>query len=169
MLGSKSQGSLLSGGGLIEWGPALMGHTGHVKPGSWLDGPIKAHGTRTLKPHLVWRPFEAHGPLLLEAHWSRSRTRSHVTKALHRPLKVARSRPLHLKPRWRLLSDGTLKPPRALRVRRTIKLPHTVSTSQWTMRHVASRCIKPLWHVVMRWPAAIKPARTLVVRPVKLG
>lgn len=170
VLGSEPHGALLARSGLIERGPALMGHVGHVKPGSRLDGPVEAHWTRTVKPHrahLVRRAIEAHRPLLLEAHWSRSRTRSHVVEVLHGALKVARSGYLSLKPDWRLLTNGTIKPPGALRERRTIKPAHTIAASHWTVRNVGPGSIKPLRHVVVRRSTTIKPSGNLVVRPIK--
>lgn len=170
VLGCEPHGALLAWGRFIERGPTLMGHIGHVKPGSRLHGPVEAHWTRTVKPHwahLVRRAIEAHGPLLLEAHWSRSRTRSHVVKVLHGALKVAWSRSLSLKPDWRPLIDGTIKPPGALRVRRTIKPAHTIAASHWTVRNVGPGPVKPLRHVVVRRSTTIKPAGNLVVRPIK--
>lgn len=167
VLGSKPQGALLARGRFIDRGYTLMGH---VKPGPWLDGTFEAHGTRAVKPHrahLVWWAIEAYRPLLLEAHLSGSRTRSHVVKALNRALKVARSRSLSLKPDWGLLTNWTIKPSRALRVRWTIKSPHTIAASNWTMRHVGA--VKPLWHIVKRWSTTLKSTRTLVVRPIKTG
>lgn len=151
-----------------------MGNVGSVKPGSWLHGPIKAQRTWTIKPHrahLVCWALEAHGSLLLEAHWPRSRTWSHTVKALHGALKVTWSRPLPLKPHRGLLTNRTIKPSRALRVRRTIKPSYIVS--HWAVRHLGAvtspRSIKSLWHVVMRRSATIEPGRTLLVGPIKPG
>lgn len=80
---------------------------------------------------------------------------------------MTRSGPWTVEPDRGLLTNGTIKSPGALRVRWTVKPPHAVSAPHWTVRHVGS--VKPLWHIVMRRSPAIKPARTLVVRPVESG
>lgn len=98
VLGSKPHRALLARSWFVEWGAALKGC---VKPRALLHWPIKAHRTRTFKAHgthLVWRALKAHGPLLLEAYWSRPRPRGHVVKALHWAIKVARGRCRSLKP-----------------------------------------------------------------------
>lgn len=163
VLGSKPCGSLLAGRS-TEAG-------GYVIHGTRLSWAFEA--TRAIKPH---RKVQAQGSLLLEAHRSRSRTRAQVIKAprwikaLHWALKSSWSRALAHKPHWGLLTDVTINPPGDVWV--TVKPPHTVSASHWTVRHgraiALPRVIKPLLHVWMRSPPTVKPARTWVVGTFKL-
>lgn len=129
MLGGEPNGALLARARLKEL---------TVKPGARLHWPFKAHWTGTLethRPHLLGRTVKAHGLLLLlKAHWSRTGTRTHIVKTLHRAIKVSRT--VAFKPYGGLRTHRTIKPAYRLRVRWTVKTADSIAPSNWTVGHV---------------------------------
>jgi len=135
--GANRGGPLLTGCAVEARGPALMRHIGHVVP----RGPLKA--PRTVEPDGA---IEAQGPLLLEAH----RTRSHAAETTG-GLKVTWPPRLALIPHGGLLANGATKPAWPLRGR--VEPPH--SSHEEVTLHGA---LEPLGDAVMRRSPAVEPA-----------